>query len=596
MTRRSTDWTDEQKDVIEAPADSKMLVVADAGTGKTEVLIARLDGLIKNGNIAPGEEILTVSFTRAAVGEIKDRLRADQGPARYATVSTFDSYATRLLSRHDPTDAWSDGGYDARIASATELIHTSEGAQEELARLKHFFVDEIQDLVGVRLEFVQAILTHLDHGFTLLGDPAQAIYNWQVKGRPSDGVFDWLRDNIDDLDEKRLTKNFRAQTKETRRVLEIGHRLNEPNPPYGEIADELLTLARDLPAFTSMTQLAATLKRAEGATAVLTRTNGQALVISEGLWERGIAHQLRGDATDRVVQPWIGRIMVGLGAAVLTKSRFFKRAFDGGIDGDLEQFWTDLKRMDPGRGDSVAVDSIRRRIIKQYVPDRLCIRHPDPVTVSTIHRAKGLEFRNAVITEPNGYRFGDEDPADETRTLYVAMTRPRRHIMTLSDQDMHWVRNDQQTKRWIRRGPKVWMTFGFELRGDDVHRLHPGGGYVFDDDSVEIQEYLWTSVEMGDAVTLHLVGDVKKGETSVPYTIVHNDRPIGVTSERFGEILGRRIGRGRPPKGWPQEIGGLRIEAVDTVAGTTAVSQKNGLGSAGIWIRPRIVGLGRFEW
>ena len=47
-----------------------VLLVGAAGTGKTEVLIARIGFLIEKAGLNPGDELLILSFSRAAVGAI----------------------------------------------------------------------------------------------------------------------------------------------------------------------------------------------------------------------------------------------------------------------------------------------------------------------------------------------------------------------------------------------------------------------------------------------------------------------------------------------------------------------------------------------
>ena len=65
--------TAEQVAVIEAPLHPS-LVVAGAGSGKTETMAARVVWLIANGRVAP-EQVLGLTFTRKAAGELGDRVR-----------------------------------------------------------------------------------------------------------------------------------------------------------------------------------------------------------------------------------------------------------------------------------------------------------------------------------------------------------------------------------------------------------------------------------------------------------------------------------------------------------------------------------------
>lgn len=588
------EWTSAQQEVIDAPIESKLLVTADAGTGKTEVLIHRLTELVDRETLAAGSEMLTVSFTRSAVGEIRERLAGRESAARYATTITFDSFATRLLRRHFTGDDWQAGSYDDRIRSATSLLEESESARKEIGALKHFAVDEIQDLVGVRLEFMKVLIDLLRCGFTLLGDPAQAIYGWQLKSGASEvTLFEWARKTQDRLLEIRLSGNFRAETAVTKSVLAIGAALNSGEPDYGAICDQLLDHADELPRFKSIDQLSVTLKRVDESIAILCRTNGQALEVSGSLWQNGVEHQLRRGSSDPSIAPWIGRVMSAVGTPLLSRRSFTSKVDSAGIGGEVDDLWADLKRVERRRGDSIEVEALRRNIALQYVPDDICSQKTQLVVVSTIHRAKGLEFGSVVLIRPDDEMIESNLP-EETRTLYVAMTRPRRYIMLMPDRVARGIRLDKRTGRWIRTGPKRWQTFGFEVRGNDMRRLAPVSGRHPDRTASDLQDYLWSQVSPGDEVYLELQGVNDEG--IMQYGLVHDDVTIGLSADGFAEQLSARISPHSEPKRWPKQIEGLRVEAIDTVAGTAASSEQAGLGTSGLWIRPRVVGLGRLVW
>ena len=96
----------EQEEVVDAPVDAQLLVLAGAGTGKTHTLIERLNHLVERDEVPPGSGVLVLSFTRAAVGEIRDRLRSRDGDAGFVRARTFDSFATRVLNELGQDDAW----------------------------------------------------------------------------------------------------------------------------------------------------------------------------------------------------------------------------------------------------------------------------------------------------------------------------------------------------------------------------------------------------------------------------------------------------------------------------------------------------------
>ncbi|PRY69443.1 DNA helicase-2/ATP-dependent DNA helicase PcrA [Glaciihabitans tibetensis] len=103
--------TDQQRDVIEAPL-SPALVVAGAGSGKTETMANRVLWLLANGHLRAGE-ILGLTFTRKAAGELAARIRerigqlAHQGllPGDYdefeaPVVATYNSFANTIYRDH----------------------------------------------------------------------------------------------------------------------------------------------------------------------------------------------------------------------------------------------------------------------------------------------------------------------------------------------------------------------------------------------------------------------------------------------------------------------------------------------------------------
>ncbi|MFC4241869.1 UvrD-helicase domain-containing protein [Gryllotalpicola reticulitermitis] len=100
--------TPQQRAVIEAGA-APALVVAGAGSGKTETMAARVVWLIANGFVAPGE-VLGLTFTRKAAGELAARIRGHieklrlagavpggHDPLEAPSVSTYNSFANALF-------------------------------------------------------------------------------------------------------------------------------------------------------------------------------------------------------------------------------------------------------------------------------------------------------------------------------------------------------------------------------------------------------------------------------------------------------------------------------------------------------------------
>ncbi|GAA1758428.1 UvrD-helicase domain-containing protein [Streptomonospora arabica] len=102
--------TAEQADVIAAPLEPGV-VVAGAGSGKSETMAGRVVWLVANGLVRP-EHVLGLTFTRKAAAELAERVRTrldqlretEQVPEEVLdgdpAVSTYNSYAARLVGDH----------------------------------------------------------------------------------------------------------------------------------------------------------------------------------------------------------------------------------------------------------------------------------------------------------------------------------------------------------------------------------------------------------------------------------------------------------------------------------------------------------------
>jgi DNA helicase-2/ATP-dependent DNA helicase PcrA len=101
--------TSEQAEVISSPLEPAV-VIAGAGSGKTETMASRVLWLVANGFVEP-HQILGLTFTRKAAGELQQRIRSRLRSLRRVigggnelagepTVLTYSSYAGRLVDEH----------------------------------------------------------------------------------------------------------------------------------------------------------------------------------------------------------------------------------------------------------------------------------------------------------------------------------------------------------------------------------------------------------------------------------------------------------------------------------------------------------------
>lgn len=160
----------EQAEVIEAPPDAWLLVVARAGTGKTQVAAMRLAHLIRSG-LLPAQ-ILVLSFSRSAVATLTRRIAGLQladghlvEDLRHLAIRTFDSWAFRMLRQCGaPVPELLGRQHDDNIVAATSALGDESSAvvAERLTGIHHVIVDEFQDLPGVRADMVIELLSRLN--------------------------------------------------------------------------------------------------------------------------------------------------------------------------------------------------------------------------------------------------------------------------------------------------------------------------------------------------------------------------------------------------------------------------------------------------
>lgn len=122
-------FSGEQLQAICAPLEPGV-IIAGAGTGKTTVMAARVVWLVATGAVQ-AHQVLGLTFTRKAAGELGERiatslegagLRSDAGDDAREVVSTYDSFAARLV-----------GEFGLRLGLDAEPRMLSGAARHQLA-------------------------------------------------------------------------------------------------------------------------------------------------------------------------------------------------------------------------------------------------------------------------------------------------------------------------------------------------------------------------------------------------------------------------------------------------------------------------------
>ncbi|AFR29778.1 ATP-dependent DNA helicase [Arthrobacter sp. Rue61a] len=171
--------TPEQAAIIASPL-SPRLVIAGAGSGKTATMADRVVWLVANGWVRP-EEVLGVTFTRKAAGELASRIRsklatlqriaaADDGSIGFPEglleaddlepkVSTYHSYASGIVSDYGlrlgiERDVVLLGGAQS-WQLASEVVEAYDGEYQHFTAAKSTLVTAVIQLAGECAEHLQ---------------------------------------------------------------------------------------------------------------------------------------------------------------------------------------------------------------------------------------------------------------------------------------------------------------------------------------------------------------------------------------------------------------------------------------------------------
>ncbi|MEK7828511.1 MAG: UvrD-helicase domain-containing protein, partial [Deltaproteobacteria bacterium] len=133
----------QQADAVKK-TDGPVLILAGAGSGKTRVLTYRIAYLIM-GKTIPPYNILAVTFTNKAAGEMKERLEKILGPmARDLLLGTFHSTGLRILRKDghyigiDPNSiVYDDNDQLALVKLCMSELNINEKAFSPRAILSH---------------------------------------------------------------------------------------------------------------------------------------------------------------------------------------------------------------------------------------------------------------------------------------------------------------------------------------------------------------------------------------------------------------------------------------------------------------------------
>lgn len=514
--------SEKQKEIILLPKNSKALVVAGPGTGKTHTLIHKLINLVHVQGLSPASELLVLSFSRAAIAEIRYRIsllvkNGIQDDFRFLNVRTFDSFATRLLMASDEDIDLSTLNYDSRIALAVRKLSDAGSLPSEiLSQFEHVLVDEIQDLVGIRAQLVQKILERTSGGFTVFGDPAQGIFDYLVSqngiGPTSIEFFIWLRENWQsELAEYSLDQNFRV-TSPAAEVASQVRKLILSKEPDENAYRVLRNIIDTLPSIGSIENPNKIDISKNKSLALLCRTNSEVLFASNSLRKSGLPCVSPPHVEEKRLPPWIARVFETI-EEYQVSFQGFENTWNKKIGKDFPQTasssWNALKGIEGSDRANLNISKLRQKLRKgiDWGFDSETASSKNNIIVTTIHQSKGREYTDVFVLpsnkhEPNGGT--SEDNNDEAKVLYVAATRAKESIYRIDRNGIPIAQNEKfpsGRERIIgqnRKGEHL-----FQVYTDDIDSTSYVSLTLFptNDMAATVQELIWRKFYPGTSLS-----------------------------------------------------------------------------------------------
>jgi ATP-dependent DNA helicase RecQ len=227
-----------QEKLVSEKAEINRLILAGPGSGKTRVIVHRVAYLLRVLRV-PAESLIVLTFNRAAAYEVRRRLQALVGDEAYGvTVLTYHALALRLTGTSLAVLAESgvEPHLDVILDRAVDLLEgkAEVGADPDELRDRllrgyaHILVDEYQDIDARQYALIGALAgrTQQDKDATLtllaVGDDDQNIYAW----RHADVEFIRRFEQDYDARTEYLVENYRS----SQHIISASNEVIQRNP------------------------------------------------------------------------------------------------------------------------------------------------------------------------------------------------------------------------------------------------------------------------------------------------------------------------------------------------------------------------------
>jgi len=417
-----------QMEIISDKESRCIVVAAGPGSGKTRVLVHKLASLLLLEDVKH-EQLLMLTFSRAAATEFKQRLMALIGnAAHFVEIKTFHSYSFDLLGRVGNLD-------DAKniVADAAQMISQGEVEPSKIGKTV-LVIDEAQDMSHEEYALVTALMNrNEDMRVIAVGDDDQNIYDF--RGSNSEYLYKLTQESGSRFIE--MTENYRS----SKHIVNfanafakgIHHRMK--NTPIISMKDSdgwvQVTYHTSKVLYEPLVN-ELTINQENGISCVLTQTNEEAVTLVALMQRKGINCKL--------VQS-----MDGFRFCNLAEIKFFTKYITKHTSTPLipDELWEKAKQVTFSTYDTSHCLAYVKRCFQlfeetnkvKYIGDfksfvfessaeDFCDYSDSNVIVSTIHKAKGKEFDDVYMLITDHY------PVDDSllRRYYVGMTRAKKRL------------------------------------------------------------------------------------------------------------------------------------------------------------------------
>jgi len=421
--------SDMQNKIIDSKSQY-ISVIAGPGSGKTKVLVHKLASLLLLEDIKQ-ESLLMLTFSRAAATEFKRRLIDLIGTAGYyVDVKTFHSYCFDLLGKYGDIDASAD-----IVKDTTKMIVEGE-IEQSLITKSVLVIDEAQDMSIDEYQLLQALIEkNEDMRVIAVGDDDQNIF----KFRGSDSVYlkqfteQFNAEKLELLTNYRSDKSIVDFSNDYAKTIE--NRIKEGSTISNSEKNGEVTLTKydSGNLVTAVFEEIKALKNRKNI-AVLAYTNKDNLIISGLLTSAGIPCKLISNQNDisvfnmMEIRMFLKKLDPENTLKIISEENWNKAKEEiyklYSKDENLYLIKNILKSFEAVNNKKYMSDFLSF-IKESNISDFIC-DEDDYITVSTLHKSKGREFREVFLL------LGKDGLDNEARkAIYVGITRAKEKLHIL---------------------------------------------------------------------------------------------------------------------------------------------------------------------